>query len=153
MIELKLTELKIWFDEKALLIERYFQDISKPKITCAMGEIYFAKMGINVGYEIDKYRPVVVFQGTDYYIKNSNMVFIFPITTNLDKKKYKVFFNNSDFLSGNIREGGILIQQGRSISKTRLVKRLGKMKKSKLLAIKAEFEKLLYKNTPLQSED
>lgn len=149
MIKTKLAKLQIWFQEKRFLITIYFKLQKKRKLICKMGDIYFAKLGINIGAEIDKHRPVLVFQGHDYYLRNSDLVFVFPLTTNNQGRRFKVLFSQHDLI-GNVKEGGILLYQGRAISKSRLVKKMGQMKQEKLKEIRKEFEKFLYKNTPLE---
>lgn len=150
MIQNKLYKLQVWFQEKKLLIRVYFTSQRKRRLICKMGEIYFAKLGVNIGAELDKHRPVLVFQGYDYFLRNSDLVFIFPLTTNAKPGKFKVFFNQNNIVKGNIKEGAILIYQGRAISKTRLVRKLGELSKEKLKEVQKQFELLLYKNTPLQ---
>ncbi len=151
MLEEKLNRLRKWFVEKTDLIEQYFNEKEKSKmLACRMGEIYFAKIGVNVGAEMDKHRPVLVCQGEDLYLKKSDMVFVFPITGNTEKKKYKVLFDQEDIQWGHVQKGGVLVQQFRSISKFRLERKIGKMKIEKMQEIQAMFKKCLYKNTPLQ---
>jgi len=150
MIKTKLTKLQVWFKEKSFLITIHFKTKIRKRLICKMGEVYFAKLGINVGAEIDKHRPVLIFQGHDYYLRNSDLVFVFPLTTNSKRRKFKILLQQSDIIKGKIKEGGILLYQGRMISKTRLVKKMGEISLEKLKEIQKEFDKLLYKNTPLQ---
>ena len=148
----KLKNLKHWFEEKIQLIELYFQQKNKKnKLICKMGEVYFAKMGTNVGAEIDKNRPVLVFQGNDRKVKNLDVVFVFPITSNLREGAFRVPFSEED-IEGiqKIRPGSILIYQGRIISKCRLIHRMGTLSDSILQQVKLGFEKWLYKNTTLE---
>ena len=151
-MNLKLNKLENWFQEKIKLIELYFNNKHAKTLLCNMGDVYFAKIGINIGDEVDKHRPVLVFQSNDWYVKSSGVVFVFPITTNVNKVKYRVFFDEND-VSGPIKNGAILIQQGKTISKFRLIYKIGKMRQVKLKEVKQEFENLLYKNTPLQKTE
>ncbi len=155
MLENKLNQLREWFAEKAELIKLHFESRSHTeKLVCRLGDIYLAKLGVNVGNEVDKQRPVLVFQGNDWYLKKSDMIFVFPITSNTEeRKKYQVNFSEKDIKSGHVRSGSILVQQGRSISKFRLGRRIGIMQLKKLREVQQAFDKVLYKNTPLQPED
>jgi mRNA-degrading endonuclease toxin of MazEF toxin-antitoxin module len=142
MLEKKLNDLKKWFNEKMQLIKLSFKFKTKRKrLICKMGDIYFAKIGINIGSEIDKHRPVLDFQGNDYFARNSDLVFVFPITTNMTKSKFKVNFQRNDLLAGHLRPGSVLIFQGRTISKVRLVNKMAVLSGEKLKDIKNEFDK------------
>lgn len=150
MIEKKLKKLRHWFSEKSHLIELYFKNKNGQKLICNMGEIYFAKIGINIGAEIDKHRPVLIFQGNNHFVRNSDLIFVFPITSSTEKKKYKVLFDKRDVVGRRLEAGGILIQQGKSISKTRLLWKMGILNNKKLKEVKNTFENFLYKNTTLE---
>ena len=118
-----------------------------------MGDVYMAKLGINVGHETDKLRPVLVIQGNDKYLLFSEAVFVFPISSNKHSRKYRLSFSHDDIEIGKVQPGTILIQQGRTISTFRLGHKLGRMKMCKLREVQRKFEKLLYKNTPLEIRD
>ena len=151
MFNQKIIKLDSWFIEKKKLAKLYFDNRRRSKLICKMGDIYFTKIGVNIGSEIDKHRPVLVFQGNDFYLRNSDSVFIFPLTSKTKQRKFQVIFQKEDVV-GNLKDGCILISQGKVISKIRLVKKLGKLNHNKLKEVKNVFEKFLYKNTPLQSE-
>jgi mRNA-degrading endonuclease toxin of MazEF toxin-antitoxin module len=151
-LEDKLLLLKKWWFEKIVLIKTFYKNKNKKiKLSFNMGDIYFAKMGVNIGAEIDKNRPVLIFQGIDYFLDQSDMIFVFPITSNRKNRKYSISFSEIDLINKKLKIGSILLQQGRFISKLRLVHKIDKLKEPKLKEIKIKFEKLLYKNTPLKS--
>ena len=150
----KLQRLEKWFFEKAHLIRIAANKVgSTIPLRPRMGDVYLAKLGTNVGHETDKMRPVLVFQGIDRYIRISQTVFVFPITSNAEKRKYRVLFSESDVESGVIFPGSILIQQGRTISTFRFDRKIGRLQKKKLLEVRKAFDELLYKNTPLEIND
>src|SRR3989344_3236104 len=76
----KIKHILSWTKIKTELNEQYYnqsiQDISKPH--AIRGDIYFAYLGTNVGAEIDKGRPVLIFQNDNRYIRQSNLVLVFP---------------------------------------------------------------------------
>ena len=150
MINAKIEALKKWFQEKKLLIHKFFMKHKKISFSCYMGDIYFAKIGVNLGREIDKHRPVLVFQANTHYHHYDDMVFVIPITTTLSHKKYCVYFDKNDLESGFLQPGKILLRQSRHISKIRLLYKMGVLKKSKLQEIQIKFEQLFYKNTTLE---
>lgn len=152
LLETKVRALKIWFEEKIFLITMSFLHDFQRKLVCRMGDVYFMKIGVNIGDEIDKHRPVLIFQGQDWYIKNSRMVLAIPITSNTTKKKYGVTFGSNDIESGSLSTGTILVQQVRALSKVRLQRKIARFKIHKLIEVRGVFEKFLYKNTPLERE-
>lgn len=152
---IKIKYILSWMKIKAELNEKYFNqdtnDTSKPY--AVKGDIYFAYLGVNVGAEIDKSRPVLVFQNDDRYIRQSNLVSVFPITSNAKVGLYKVIINNNDITNGSeLMEGSILIQQIRSISKNRLSRYMGKLSDEKLKEVIEKSNIYLYKKTPLHME-
>ena len=151
----KIKHLLIWIKRKTELNEVYFfqntQDKSKPYVM--IGEIYYADLGTNVGAEIDKQRPVLIFQNDDRYIRQSNLVFIFPISTNIKPNPYKVIIKPKDITDNDgICVSSIIIQQAKSISKNRLFKYKGKLSDIKLVEILYKFNRFIYKNNPFLAE-
>jgi len=73
-------QLLNWMRKKVEIIEAYVikgaENQSMPYVTA--GEIYYAQLGENIGSEIDKNRPVLIFQTDDRYIRMSNMAVIIP---------------------------------------------------------------------------
>jgi mRNA-degrading endonuclease toxin of MazEF toxin-antitoxin module len=148
-------QLLSWTYKKLQLIEAYTtrakEDQNLPYVKA--GEIYYANLGINIGSEIDKERPVLIFQSDDRFIRQSNMTTVIPISSNTTAKPYRVIISESNITDNQgIKDSSILIQQIRSISKARLSQLCGRLKKQKLDEISNEVDKLLYKHTPLQKE-
>lgn len=81
--------------------------------------VYFAYMGTNIGCEIEKLRPVVVWKK---HINNSNSndnsYYVFPITSKKFSKKY----SHNIPININGKKNHILLNQGKVISVKRLVK-------------------------------
>ncbi len=149
----KLKALERWFSEKSHLISLtyfYSRRRSFHPLMPRMGDVYLAKLGINVGSETNKLRPVLVFQGKDKYLRFSGTVFVFPISSNIEKKRCRVLFEEDDVEAGRVKQGSILVQQGRTISTFRLGHKMGRIKIKKLIEIKHMFNKFLYKQTPLE---
>ena len=123
-------------------------DQGKPYVS--MGDIYNAYLGSNIGSEIDKERPVLIFQGEDQYIRCSNVTLVIPISSNIDSKPYRVRFSISDINDNcGLRRGAVIIQQIRSISKARLTVYKGRLCNEKLKEVAQQVEKYLYKDIPL----
>lgn len=151
----KIKYILSWTRKKIELNEMYFnqktESLGKPYVS--MGDIYHAYLGTNVGAEIDKGRPVLVFQGNDRYLRQSNLVFIIPISSNPRTGSYKVVIKVGDVIENiGIKDSTIMIQQARSISKNRLDEYKGKLSDEKLKEVSMELNKFLYKDTPLHME-
>ena len=91
-----------------------------------------------------------LYWSNDWYLKKSDLVFVFPITSNVKHKKYSTSFLAQDLSSGKMHPGSILIQQGRAISKFRLGRKIARLKVTKLKEVKNKLTIFLYKNTPLE---
>ncbi len=142
-----------WMRKKVEIIEAYVikgaENQSMPYVTA--GEIYYAQLGENIGSEIDKNRPVLIFQTDDRYIRMSNMATIIPLTSNINPKPYRVIIHSSEIIDNHgIEDSAVLVQQIRSISKARLATLWGKLLESKLREVEGEVGRLLYKSMPLQ---
>ncbi|PCI25388.1 hypothetical protein COB57_01530 [Candidatus Peregrinibacteria bacterium] len=159
----KLQSLFSWTHTKSLLIEGHHLE-QKNKTShfsrlpfCSMGDIYYAKIGVNIGWEIDKTRPVIIFQGKDRFLKNSGTIFIFPITSKIKMFDYRISFDQHDIHNNekdiNIHPSQILLTQGRCISRIRLGQKIGTLSECKLREIQSQFNLFLYKNTPLHPMD
>ena len=151
----KIKYILNWTRKKVELNESYFNqemgETSKPYVS--MGDIYYAHLGTNIGAEIDKSRPVIVFQNDDRYIRQSNMVFVIPISSNTKSGTYKVTIRPIDIIENDgVDESSVIVQQARSISKNRLHKYKGRLAEEKLKEIAIKLYGLLYKDNPLQSE-
>jgi len=151
-LEEKIEALKIWFQKKSSFINIYWKNKKKCKrpIRCKMGDVFWADLGINIGAEIDKARPVVVFQGKNRWLDGSDTVFVFPITSNLSIKKFKILIDSSAV--GNLKAGGILLDQGRVISKTRLQKYFGRLDSKILESMALEFQNFCFRGTDIQDK-
>ena len=141
-----------WTRKKMEISESYVtkkkEDQCMPYVS--MGDIYYAYLGTNVGSEIDKERPVLVFQGNDRYIRQSNLVLIIPISSKIDNRPYKVIIRPEDIIDNrDLDESSIVVQQIRSISKARLTLFKGKLSEEKLREVSREVLKFLFKDIPL----
>lgn len=142
----KLGYLKVWFEVKEYLIKQYFENLEERKTPQVLtGEIYFAHLGTNIGEEIDKTRPVMILQKNSHFLRNRNTVFVIPITSKTKLGTYRVDFSPSDLIIGDTEMVGgvILIYQARTISKTRLRKRIGKLSDQKIEEVKEVLGKFL----------
>ncbi len=111
----KIIKLLTWNIKKAEL-----KFATKPSSIIIMEHcVYFAYLGTNIGCEIEKLRPVIVWKK---HINNSNLndnsYYVFPITSKKFNKSYK---HNVPILV-NGKQNHILLNQGRIISIKRLVK-------------------------------
>lgn len=81
--------------------------------------IYFAYMGCNVGCEIDKLRPVLIWK-EHANVNNlaENSYYIFPISSKIPKKKY--YYNVEIDINGT--KSIIKINDGKRISTRRIIK-------------------------------
>jgi mRNA-degrading endonuclease toxin of MazEF toxin-antitoxin module len=151
----KIKYILNWTRKKVELNELYFNqganETCKPYVS--VGDIYYAHLGTNIGAEIDKSRPVLVFQNDDRYIRQSNMVFVIPISSNTKAGPFKVTINPIDILENDgVDESSVIIQQARSISKNRLHKYKGRLIDEKIKEVAIKLYGLLYKENPLQME-
>lgn len=146
LLELKLGFLKQWFINKGFLIEKFFSDIPKSYPYCQSGEVYYADLGVNIGCEIDKKRPVLVIQN-DSIFRQSNLVSVLPFTTSLEKKgeKTTVFIDLNDYIWNDkkVKNSLVLVDQVRVISKTRLGNRVGEISRLKREEVKQVLRKVL----------
>jgi mRNA-degrading endonuclease toxin of MazEF toxin-antitoxin module len=148
-------QLLAWTRKKIDIIEAYVKrdkgDQCLPYVSA--GEIYYAHLGTNIGSEIDKERPVLIFQTDDRFVRESNMAVIIPITSKLKDMPYRVTIHSSNVDENRgIADSSILVQQIRSISKARLSTLNGRLCEEKLREVEHEVNKLLYNSTPLQKE-
>jgi mRNA-degrading endonuclease toxin of MazEF toxin-antitoxin module len=151
----KIKNILSWTRKQVELNELYYsqekETISKPHVL--MGDIYYAYLGTNIGAEIDKGRPVLVFQNDSRYIRQSNLVFVIPISSNIKPNPYKVIINLTVIiLNEGIKDSSIIIQQARSISKNRLHKYKGHLSEEKIKEVAVKLTLFLYKDNPLQME-
>lgn len=90
------------------------------------GEIYMCDLSKDsIEHEQNGIRPVLI-MSADIRNKNSNNVFIFPITHANKKKQpchYTLYKQNYPFFT--YKENIVLCEEGRSISKNRLERKIG----------------------------
>lgn len=148
-------QLLAWTRKKIDIIETYVTRDKENQCLpyVSTGEIYYAHLGTNIGSEIDKERPVLIFQTDDRFVRQSNMAVIIPISSNVRNLPYRVTIRPSDIIENRgITDSSVLIQQIRSISKARLSTLNGKICTEKLHEIETEVNKLLFNSTPLRKE-
>lgn len=81
--------------------------------------IYFAYMGTNIGGEINKLRPVLVWRKHESRIDpKQSAYYAFPLSSKINKKKY----SHDVYLDIGGVQCKIMINQGRLLSKSRFVK-------------------------------
>ena len=142
MLKTKLENLEKWFEDKARMIALNFA--SRPVgFHCRAGEIYFAHMGVNIGGEIDKSRPVIVFQGDRRVLAHSSLVNVLPVTSSINGGIFDVLISDFD-VDGGSCSGEVRISQMRVVSKSRLVFRIGNLSAEKLNEIRAKVYDFLF---------
>jgi mRNA-degrading endonuclease toxin of MazEF toxin-antitoxin module len=142
-----------WARKKLELEESYLKNKSEGKPYVSMGEIYYAYLGTNIGSEIEKERPVLIFQGSDRYLRQSNIVLVIPISSKCSRAPFRVYFIVGDILkNAGLSNGTVLIQQMRSISKARLTAFKGILCTEKLKEVAQAVNTILYKDIPLLLE-
>lgn len=107
------------------------------------GEIWYANLNPTKGSEQAGMRPVVVLSGNllNEYL---NIVIVAPLTTKIKKYKGNPILHPTRS-NGLKNESEVLVFHIRSISKNRLVKKLGKIERGELdLAVKTLNEILRY---------
>ncbi len=143
-----------WTRKKMEILEVHMlkDKLSQSRPHVRMGEIYYANLGCNIGSEIDKERPVLIFQSESRFVRRSMTAIVIPIS-NTDPGPYRVPMTQTDLVDGNGVSGSIIVQQMRSISKARISKYVGKISLKKMREVGLEVYNLLYKSTPLLSDD
>lgn len=107
------------------------------------GEVWFANLNPTKGSEQAGMRPVVILSG-NLLNEHLNMVIVAPLTTKIKKYKGNPILHPT-VVNGLKNESEILVFHIRSISKDRLVNKLGKIETSELeRAIKTLNEILRY---------
>lgn len=104
------------------------------KRTYYRGELYYADLGIGVGSEQNGYRPVVVIQN-DVGNKHSPTTIVAAVSTQI-KSKAKLpthFYVSHD--CGLVQPSIIMLEQIRTIDKTRMDKYIGKLSESEILGL------------------
>jgi len=107
------------------------------------GEIWNANLNPSKGSERAGFRPVVILSG-NLLNQHLNVVIVAPLTTKIKNYKGNPVLN-PDTLNGLKKESELLVFHIRSVSKDRLVKKLGSISKTEITtAIKTLNEILKY---------
>jgi len=104
-------------------------------------EIWFADLNPATGSEQKGYRPVVIVSGNTLN-KYLQVVIACPLTTKIKGYKGNVILNSDD-LNGLSKKSEVLIFHIRSISKDRLIKKLGNVTNIQLQEIKQTLDDIL----------
>ena len=114
----KIIRLLNWNDKKR---ELKF-DVAVPQMSsCIKYGVYFAYLGTNVGSEINKLRPVVIWRKHESQTNAlDNSYYVFPISSKIPKKNY--LYNVHITING--ADNVIHINDGRRISGLRILKPL-----------------------------
>lgn len=114
----KIIRLLNWNEKKR---ELKFDTNLPQMVQCMKYGVYFAYLGTNVGSEINKLRPVIVWkqhQSSNNPLDNS--YFVFPISSKIPRKEY--YYNVHISING--KDNVIHINDGRRISGLRILKPL-----------------------------
>lgn len=98
------------------------------------GEIYLANLDCSVGSEQSGIRPVLVIQN-DIGNKYSPTIIVLAITSK-SKKNIPTHVKIDSNIEGIKKDSIILVEQVRTIDKSRLIKRIGKLDINKMNEIK-----------------
>ena len=98
------------------------------------GEIYLANLDCSVGSEQSGIRPVLVIQN-DIGNKYSPTIIVLAITSK-SKKNIPTHVKIDSNIEGIKRDSIVLVEQVRTIDKSRLIKRIGKLDFNKMNEIK-----------------
>lgn len=100
----------------------------------AFGDIWFVDLGINVGSEMDKVRPVVVVSANDSFNYFSKLITVIPITHSVCKYPSQFHVAPSNFImkeeahpNDTPISGVAKAEQIRAVSKGRFLHRMGKL--------------------------
>lgn len=102
----------------------YIKMSKENKIVVFRGEIYYAELSPAEGSEQGGIRPVVILQN-NVGNKHAPTTIVAPLTTRLGKHKLPTHVVLNDERSGLSQESIILLEQVRTISKTRLREKIG----------------------------
>ena len=100
------------------------------------GEIYYADLSPVVGSEQGGMRPVLIVQN-DTGNRHSPTVIAAAITSRLDKAKLPTHISLAAQTCGLPRDSIVLLEQVRTIDKTRLRERMGRVDESTMNAVDA----------------
>ena len=117
----KLQNFVAWIKYKEFLIKKGYEIKIFPPLK--KGEIFLCDFGTNVGIEIDKIRPAIVWQNPK--IGNYRGIVVIPLTRTIkpqhtNDKRY-VIIDETDTKKGNLKsKSRVLTDQIRTVSKLRL---------------------------------
>jgi len=94
------------------------------------GEIWNANLNLSKGSEQAGFRPVVILSG-NLLNQHLNIVIVAPLTTKIKNYKGNPVLN-PDKLNGLKKESELLVFHIRSVSKDRLVKKVGSVSKAEI---------------------
>lgn len=118
---------------------RHHIDTTKDNLYFYEGQVWWAALGKNVGFEVDGKneefnRPVLILKKYSRY-----MCFVVPLTTKV--KKDLPYYQYKFYVNG--RENAANLTQGRTISTKRLLQKEAAISKKKFREIRAAFVELL----------
>ncbi|MCD5382562.1 type II toxin-antitoxin system PemK/MazF family toxin [Candidatus Gracilibacteria bacterium] len=128
-----------WFNDKIII------NFNKntPNLKLKKGEIYFINLGINIGSELNKQRPCLIF--SDWFFNNGKTVVIIPLKSYEGKKYNKninIFIKKSKI--NNLKENSMADLSGiRQVSKKRIGLFIGNIEEGDLLKINKKLTKFL----------
>jgi len=126
-----------WIKEKIKLLKKpSFRRKIKP------GEIYYANLGYNVGWEIDKIRPVLVVSSSGF--NKTDNILVVPIKTYKDKM-YRNYILLDEKIEGLPNKSVLEMMQLRSISKKRLLSYVGRVSKNILEKVNEKINEIIKK--------
>ncbi|MBM7561930.1 mRNA interferase MazF [Fusibacter tunisiensis] len=103
-------------------------------MTIKRGDVYFADLSPVRGSEQGGQRPVLIIQN-DVGNKYSPTVIIAAITAKIDKAKLPTHVEIEASKVGLLRDSVVLLEQVRTIDKTRLIQRLGNLEKEDMVLV------------------
>lgn len=152
-IELKKSALDTWNEQKKLEATRALNDAHNlDRRHFRAGSIFWADLGENVGYEINKNRPVLILSGEHF---NRGTATVAPLTGSgrldcpgkITKTQFIVYKNNIQQLSldnaDKIKDASLVkIEQVRTISAARIGDKIGYISTDQFEKIKLRVRKL-----------
>lgn len=101
------------------------------KQTYLRGELYYADLGTGIGSEQNGYRPVVIIQN-DVGNRHSPTTIVAAISTQIKTKAKLLTHYNLQPGSGLVQPSMVMLEQIRTIDKTRLVQYIGRLSESNI---------------------
>ncbi len=98
------------------------------------GDIFLVDLNPGVGSEQQGKRPVLIIQN-DVGNKYSPTVIVAPITSLLNKTKIPTHVNIKDRVSGLKKDSVVLLEQLRTIDKSRLITKIGSISKVSMIEV------------------